>query len=103
MVDSGLIKPMKAANTAKRWFIFSLKDKYVWVILKLTTQKIKRIIIAKRMEILPICFDAKINTIPVRVRIKLNIFNVFDWIFKFESIELSPFCINYSIYGYGYQ
>jgi hypothetical protein len=35
-------------------------------------------LIAKRMEMLPICFDAKINIVPVTVRIKLNIFNVFD-------------------------
>ena len=42
------------------------------------------------MEMLPICFDAKINIVPVTVRIKLNIFNVFDCIFKFVSMESSP-------------
>lgn len=54
-------------------------------------QKINRKIIANRMAMLPIYFDAKINMIPIMVRIKLNIFSVFELKLKFDSMESSPF------------
>lgn len=103
IVDSGLYIPIIAAVAATKWFILSFEDKYLYVILKFIIQNSKRKIIANRMVMLPIYFDAKINMIPVTVRIKLNIFNVFDWIFKFDSMESSPFCANYNIYGYSNQ
>jgi hypothetical protein len=59
-----------------------------------------RMIIARRMDKLPICFDANINMIPVRLRIKLRIFKVFDLKFKFCSMEPAPFGVNYNIYKY---
>lgn len=45
---------------------------------------------AKRIAMLPIYCDAKINIIPVNVKIELIIVSVFGLKFKFKNIEYPP-------------